>query len=256
MGSVWSMMVSEAFENPENDRFQFQNIPTQRAGFPSETNIVKPIPDEATGLNITRLYGWVTEMQAEIKEREQVMTQSSFAQYIARTTGSLRRFKLLANFAYSEMGEAVPYAPNTFSMLGRKEKDSAIEQTAQRLNEGYTANPKHPFIEQVEILVGVDRQPTIVTGISLDNITSIISQHKQELGISDVNRSLSAAFTNYDSLKGHARTQLTGASAYSIDGLVSSLQISSIRAKEILCTLLSEILVEDPVKNNSFEYSE
>jgi len=248
MGSVWSMMVSEAYENPENHRFQFQNIPTRRARYPSEPDSMKPLPDEATGLNVTLLFDWVTEMQSELQDRELQMTKSAFAHYIARSTGSLSRFKLLANFAYSEMGKLVPYDPKTFSMTGRKEKSLAIEQTAQRLQAGYIPNAEHPLIEQVEIFVENDSPLQIVPGISLDNMGAVIAQHKEDLGISDVNRSLSAAFVNYDSLRGHAITQSTGASAYSIEGLVSSLQISSVRSKEILCTLLGEILIEDPDK--------
>ena len=250
MSRVWNTMVSEAFENPENCHFQFQNIPVRPTRYPSETNSIVPVADDATGLNVTRLFGWVTEMQLEIQEREAQMTKSAFVQFMARSSGSLGKFKLLANFAYSQMGQEVPYDPQTFSMTGRKEKDLAIEQTAERLQAGYVANLEHPLIEQVEISVGIDRQLKTVPGISVDNMGIIITQHKQDLGITDVNRSLCAAFTHYDSLSGHAKTRSAGISAYSIEGLVSSLQYSTVRSKEILCTVLNDVLIEDSAKKD------
>ncbi|MDB5176316.1 MAG: hypothetical protein JWM81_1174 [Candidatus Saccharibacteria bacterium] len=87
---------------------------------------------------------------------------------------------------------------------------------------------------------------TLVPGITRASMDAILEAHKQELGITDVNKVLSAALYMKSKVVGHNGGYR--AKAFDIEGLLAALPISSPRIKQLLSTILAEVMIEDPTK--------
>lgn len=247
-GSVWNRMVEQAFKNPVNYHFQFDNIPVRQKrryyAHPSRIDTV-PIAEESTGLNVTRLFEWVQRTQREVAEREPLMTRADFQKYTSGLVGGMNRFKLLANFAYQQMGQDVPYELSTFTTGGRKEKEAVIDETVSCLLTDHVINVQHPLVETVLVPNGWEQPRAPKLGISNENIAGLLAGRQQELGFSNLGRVMGANFSNWKF--GRAQTE-DKQEACTIEQLLSILADPQApkRQKEYLCVILGEVLMETP----------